>query len=178
MKCDGTRPRCKPCAGRGSYCNYDADPDATPIIALKRKYEQLQQANNENEQLLHMLKTRPEEEAQAIFRHLRSNSDFSSTLALVRDSDLLLRPKTSGEETRISLPSFEELTYYESTGSQASPTHSASSPTGTPEDRLSSLPVLAGPSSLYSSVQWRNAPRSDSFVTYPPIVRWSHADHR
>jgi len=74
-------------------CFYEADPDTTPIVALKRKFEQLQRQTFDSEAILQMLTTRPEVEAAAILRRIRSSS-VASALSMIRDGDLLItRPQ-------------------------------------------------------------------------------------
>ncbi|KAL1297735.1 hypothetical protein AAFC00_006274 [Neodothiora populina] len=89
VKCDGLRPSCTPCHSRNLVCFYEADPDATPIVALKRKYDQLHQQLQDSEEVLDMLRSRPEHEAAAILQRIRSR-DLASALATIRDGDILM----------------------------------------------------------------------------------------
>lgn len=90
MQCDGLRPSCSPCDSRDLPCHYEADPDATPIIALKRKFDQLQKHSQDSVDVLDMLRSRPEQEALAILQRIR-NSDLASALAIIRDGDILMQ---------------------------------------------------------------------------------------
>ncbi|KAM0713463.1 hypothetical protein Q7P37_010425 [Cladosporium fusiforme] len=77
-KCDGVRPACSSCVQRGDDCEYTAEPDAFPSVAMKRRYEMLQQQNDEREQLLHHLRTATESDAQEMLQKLRLGEDISS----------------------------------------------------------------------------------------------------
>ena len=116
-QCDGVRPSCQTCRGRETSCTYDADPDATPIIALKRKYEQLQQQSYGNDQLVDALRTRSEAEATSILKRLRRGEDIANTLTLPIDGRKFQARRTeaptpdgSASAGTTLLPSFSVLT--------------------------------------------------------------------
>ncbi|KAG9700424.1 hypothetical protein KCU95_g920, partial [Aureobasidium melanogenum] len=55
--CDGQRPTCSRCIIRQQLCVYTAEPDASPIVSLKRKLDALQKQREEVSQLLDRLKS-------------------------------------------------------------------------------------------------------------------------
>lgn len=79
-QCDGQRPTCAKCADRGLECVYAAEPDAPPIIALKRKHDALQRENTEVNLLLSHLKSVAQSDALKILDFLREGQDVSSTI--------------------------------------------------------------------------------------------------
>ncbi|KAG9696081.1 hypothetical protein KCU76_g3988, partial [Aureobasidium melanogenum] len=80
VKCDGQRPTCAKCADRGIECVYAAEPDAPPIIALKRKHDALQRENTQVNQLLSHLKSVTHTDALKILDFFRDGQDVSSTI--------------------------------------------------------------------------------------------------
>lgn len=173
-KCDGLRPSCQTCKRRDSQCAYDADPDATPIMALKRKHEQLQQQAYDNDELIEMLMSKPESEATAILRRMRqygrdSSAGASSSRrrppaeAVKHD----LPPLSSALSNTTSLPSFrtltEQLDQHTTSGSQYTtsppppPTHSGPAPLLPPFDQTSFATHRR--TSPASASQWRNVDR-------------------
>ncbi|KEQ99433.1 hypothetical protein AUEXF2481DRAFT_25341 [Aureobasidium subglaciale EXF-2481] len=100
-KCDGHRPVCSVCVTKNSECTWSADPDATPMIAIKRKYQNLETEARDLQDLVQMLMDRPRKEAIFILDHMRRTRDAVSTLAFIKDGDLL----TWGLNTREPHPS-------------------------------------------------------------------------
>ncbi|KAI5210044.1 hypothetical protein E4T39_00608 [Aureobasidium subglaciale] len=88
-KCDGHRPVCSVCVTKNSECTWSADPDATPMIAIKRKYQNLETEARDLQDLVQMLMDRPRQEAIFILDHMRRSRDAASTLAFIKDGDLL-----------------------------------------------------------------------------------------
>ncbi|KAG9607387.1 hypothetical protein KCV04_g4653, partial [Aureobasidium melanogenum] len=88
-KCDGHRPVCSVCVTKNSECTWSADPDATPMVAIKRKYQNLEAESRDLQDLVQMLMDRPRQEAIFILDHMRRTRDASSTLAFIKDGDLL-----------------------------------------------------------------------------------------
>lgn len=83
-QCDGQRPTCAKCADRGLECVYAAEPDAPPIIALKRKHDALQRENDEVNQLLSHLKSVAQPDALKILDFFRDGQDVHSTIEFAR----------------------------------------------------------------------------------------------
>ncbi|KAH0286599.1 hypothetical protein KCU62_g6624, partial [Aureobasidium sp. EXF-3399] len=88
-KCDGHRPVCTVCVSKNSECTWSADPDATPMVAIKRKYQNLELESRDSHDLISMLMNRSRQEAISILDHMRRTRDASSTLAFIKDGDLL-----------------------------------------------------------------------------------------
>jgi hypothetical protein len=89
VQCDGHRPVCTVCSSKNSECSWSADPDATPMVAIKRKYQNLEVESRGFHDLVQMLMDRPRQEAIFILDHMRRTRDASSTLAFIKDGDLL-----------------------------------------------------------------------------------------
>ncbi|CAD0095130.1 unnamed protein product [Aureobasidium mustum] len=100
-KCDGHRPVCSVCVTKNSECTWSADPDATPMVAIKRKFQNLEAESRDLQDLVQMLTDRPRQEAIFILDHMRRTRDASSTLAFIKDGDLL----TWGLNARDTQPS-------------------------------------------------------------------------
>ncbi|CAD0099854.1 unnamed protein product [Aureobasidium mustum] len=95
IKCDGRRPTCAKCADRDLDCVYSAEPDAPPMIALKRKHEALQRENDEVNQLLSHLKSVTQPDALRILDFFRGGQDVSSTIEFAQT---LPAPGASAEQ--------------------------------------------------------------------------------
>ncbi|KAL8339053.1 hypothetical protein RB601_006007 [Gaeumannomyces tritici] len=100
-KCNGARPVCLRCAQSGLECEYEV-PQAE---AMKRKLDDLEEANKQlvlseerlrqrasaYEELIEILRTRPEHEVSPIVSRIRSGEQAVSVVRLVKDGDLLLQ---------------------------------------------------------------------------------------
>ncbi|CAD0083327.1 unnamed protein product [Aureobasidium vineae] len=60
------------------------------MVAIKRKYQNLEAESRDLHDLVHMLMDRPRQEAIFILDHMRRTHDASSTLAFIKDGDLLV----------------------------------------------------------------------------------------
>ncbi|THX88824.1 hypothetical protein D6D08_03934 [Aureobasidium pullulans] len=89
IKCNGDRPVCSVCVLKNSACTWSADPDATPMIAIKRKYQNLESEFRDLHDLAQTLMDRPRQEAIFILDRMRTTRDLSSTLSFIKDGDLL-----------------------------------------------------------------------------------------
>lgn len=90
FQCNGQRPACSRCARSNTTCTYDADPDAHPTIALRRKYEALQRESHDLQKLFEMLKHCPEKEAYEVLCQVRSSAvdtSHTSVLAIIKEND-------------------------------------------------------------------------------------------
>ncbi|KAL8372910.1 hypothetical protein RB599_000234 [Gaeumannomyces hyphopodioides] len=100
-KCNGARPICLRCAQSALECEYEM-PQAE---AMKRKLDDLEEANKQlalseerhrqrasaYEELIEILRTRPEHEVGPIVSRIRSGEQAMSVVRLVKDGDLLLQ---------------------------------------------------------------------------------------
>lgn len=59
------------------------------MVAIKRKYQNLEAESRDLQDLVQMLMDRPRQEAIFILDHMRRTRDASSTLAFIKDGDLL-----------------------------------------------------------------------------------------
>ena len=66
---------------------------------MKRKYQTLESESRDLTDLVHMLMDRPRQESLLILDHMRRTRDTSSTLAFVREGDLLTWGLTTTSET-------------------------------------------------------------------------------
>ncbi|KAH8841419.1 hypothetical protein MCOR27_000890 [Pyricularia oryzae] len=74
-KCTGTRPRCRRCSDNDVSCEYDADPDITPSLTVKRRNIELLKENQELRQVIGFMATRPWQETEEVFQRLREGMD-------------------------------------------------------------------------------------------------------
>lgn len=75
------------------------------MVAMKRKYQTLEAESRDLTDLVHMLMDRPRQESLLILDHMRRTRDTSSTLAFVREGDLLTWGLTTTAETDPNQPS-------------------------------------------------------------------------
>lgn len=69
------------------------------MVAIKRKYQNLESESRDLQDLVHMLMDRPRQEAVFILDHMRRTRDTSATLSSVRESDLLTWGRTVTTES-------------------------------------------------------------------------------
>jgi hypothetical protein len=80
------------------------------MVAIKRKYQNLEVESRGFHDLVQMLMDRPRQEAIFILDHMRRTRDASSTLAFIKDGDLL----TWGRSAHDALPSDSTATDHDS----------------------------------------------------------------
>ena len=73
------------------------------MVAIKRKYQNLEAESRDLQDLVQMLMDRPRQESIFILDHMRRTRDASSTLAFIKDGDLLTWG-LNARETRPSEP--------------------------------------------------------------------------
>ncbi|KJZ68094.1 hypothetical protein HIM_12514 [Hirsutella minnesotensis 3608] len=71
-KCDGKRPRCGQCIRKGEECQYEAGEGETVLLALKKKYRNLESEHARYKELFYLLRTRPARDANEILHRLRT----------------------------------------------------------------------------------------------------------
>ncbi|CAI6337654.1 unnamed protein product [Periconia digitata] len=86
-QCDATRPTCTACSISSQQCIYRTTPHETSVGALKRKfgelethYDRLKGSKELLEQLLHAIRTRPDDDATVIFESIRSGCEVESII--------------------------------------------------------------------------------------------------
>lgn len=90
-QCDGARPSCSRCVRNDATCVYTGGIDETPTAALKRTAKYHEERNAELEELIQLLRIRPEHEAIDILRRLRTSRDVSSVLGFIKEGELLIQ---------------------------------------------------------------------------------------
>jgi hypothetical protein len=89
-QCDGAQPVCSRCSSRTVGCTWSADPDTTPMLAMKQKYEILESECRDLHGLMQSLIDCPRQQAFNILDNLRKTRNVSLTLSLVGDDDTLV----------------------------------------------------------------------------------------
>ncbi|KAK4101616.1 hypothetical protein N658DRAFT_558748 [Parathielavia hyrcaniae] len=90
-KCDGERPVCSICRDRNTACEFDTNKAETHTQALKRKFNELQSQKSAFEQVYELLQTRPDKEADELFRRIRRGADAGAILRHVNYGDMLVQ---------------------------------------------------------------------------------------
>ena len=90
-KCDAKRPRCSPCVARGKRCEYDSEPDIDRYTSLKRKHGRLEKEHDDLVELFDMLQFRARRDAVSILDRVRTTDTLHSTLAFIKQGDLLMQ---------------------------------------------------------------------------------------
>ncbi|KAI1759115.1 hypothetical protein GGR53DRAFT_524115 [Hypoxylon sp. FL1150] len=90
-KCSAERPRCSVCVERQTPCEYTTLPTETHLRAQKRKLTDLEIKCQEYEDLLGILRSRPNDETSQILQRLRNGEDVPAIVKAVQDGDLLLQ---------------------------------------------------------------------------------------
>ncbi|KAM3505753.1 hypothetical protein MY11210_007842 [Beauveria gryllotalpidicola] len=97
--CSGDRPTCRRCAQRRSSCHYAARPGETESQALRRGYQELRDRAGEHEEVVALLRSLPEQDAQGVFQRIRAGTGLGTILRQVRAGNALLQmavpPETS-----------------------------------------------------------------------------------
>ncbi|KAK1853531.1 C6 transcription factor [Colletotrichum chrysophilum] len=96
-KCDGSRPKCQHCTKRNVECHYEANQGETVSLALKRKANVLENENAQYRDLLRMVCSKTEDEAQEIFRRIRVSGDPLKVLESIRQAEILLPSPAANE---------------------------------------------------------------------------------
>lgn len=86
------------------------------MVAIKRKYQNLELESRDSSDLIGMLMDRPRQEAISILDHMRKTRDASSTLAFIKDGDLLswgrsARDTQSSDQTTADHDSVGDITH-------------------------------------------------------------------
>ncbi|KAK6212032.1 hypothetical protein LQW54_005561, partial [Pestalotiopsis sp. IQ-011] len=76
---------------RSLDCQYASQPGETSVQALKRNYETLRHQETTHTELIDLLKSLPDQEAQIVLQKLRSGSDVAVIVGQVKAGSLLLQ---------------------------------------------------------------------------------------
>ncbi|KAJ3537587.1 hypothetical protein NM208_g6252 [Fusarium decemcellulare] len=90
-KCSGERPACRRCVHRRIACQYISRPGETRQQALSRSHSDHEDRSSVYEQLIQLLKTLPDKDAQHVLQRLRSGADAATILSHVQAGDVLLQ---------------------------------------------------------------------------------------
>ncbi|KAI0884524.1 uncharacterized protein GGS22DRAFT_188736 [Annulohypoxylon maeteangense] len=90
-KCSAERPRCSVCIERQTPCEYTTLPTETHLRAQKRKLSGLEIRCQAYEDLVGILRSRPEEEIAHVIQRLRTGENVQAIVKTVQDGDLLLQ---------------------------------------------------------------------------------------
>ncbi|KAI0161186.1 hypothetical protein GGR52DRAFT_164583 [Hypoxylon sp. FL1284] len=90
-KCSAERPRCSVCVERQTPCEYTTLPTETHLRAQKRKLTDLEIRCQAHEDLLGILRSRPDNETSQVLQRLRMGEDVQAIVRAVHDGDLLLQ---------------------------------------------------------------------------------------
>ncbi|KAI8723046.1 Zn(2)-C6 fungal-type domain-containing protein [Fusarium sp. LHS14.1] len=90
-KCFGERPSCSRCLDKGLLCQYTTLPGESRMQAFNRNHHNLNHRATVNEEILNLLKTLPERDAQEILKRIRSDVDVEAVLNQAKAGDLLLQ---------------------------------------------------------------------------------------
>ncbi|KAM3497720.1 hypothetical protein MY10362_008942 [Beauveria mimosiformis] len=111
-KCSGERPTCRRCAQRRFSCHYAARPGETESQALRRGYRELRDHAREHEEVVALLRSLPEQDAQGVFQRIRAGTGLGTILRQVRAGDALLQMAVPRETSfRYSFPYLEPVFY-------------------------------------------------------------------
>ncbi|OQN95121.1 hypothetical protein B0A48_18863 [Cryoendolithus antarcticus] len=87
-KCDGVRPSCARCQALNTTCQYQVEAGESRWSALRRKNHDLERERDNYRILMSLIQSRPEAEAQEIYRHIRANNhggDVGALLHAIRE---------------------------------------------------------------------------------------------
>jgi hypothetical protein len=101
---------CSACAKQETRCHYATVSTETHSQALKRKYDELQARGAPYQEIFHLLRSLPEQEAYTLVERIRSGDDATSIVERVRDGDLLLQLRLLPETRfRYEFPYISEM---------------------------------------------------------------------
>lgn len=79
------RPACSRCRALKTDCEYNAEEGESRWSALRRKSNTLERERDEALEVLRLMQSRPEHDAQDIYRRIRSSADTKSLSSLIRE---------------------------------------------------------------------------------------------
>ncbi|KAI5465269.1 hypothetical protein BGZ63DRAFT_436822 [Mariannaea sp. PMI_226] len=90
-------PACRRCVRRRTKCHYSTKPGETESHALSRRYNELLDRAKSHEEILDLLKTLPDQDAQDVLKRIRSGADITTILSHINTGDVLLQMAVSPE---------------------------------------------------------------------------------
>nr|OQO27739.1 hypothetical protein B0A51_05531 [Rachicladosporium sp. CCFEE 5018] len=131
-KCDGVRPSCTRCQALNTNCQCQVEAGESRWSALRRKNHDLERERDNYRTLLSLIQSRPEAEAQEIYRHIRSNhhgGDIGALIQAVREASISKEPSpltrmesapnpatTRGDMAMVNLPPLRSVVDIPPTG--------------------------------------------------------------
>lgn len=95
---------------RGTKCKFETNAAETHTQALKRKYNELQDRQYEQEQILDILRVRPEKDAIEILKRMRQGMDTATILRHVTVGNIMLQLSLVPEARyRYEFPYMDEM---------------------------------------------------------------------
>ncbi|KAH6884387.1 hypothetical protein B0T10DRAFT_493135 [Thelonectria olida] len=91
VKCSGDRPACRRCVQRHIPCQYIARPGETRLQALNRRRHGSRDRATVHEEIIDLLKTLPDQDAQGVLQRIRSGIDIATVLKQVKAGDVLVQ---------------------------------------------------------------------------------------
>ncbi|KAM0425507.1 hypothetical protein ACHAPT_009296 [Fusarium lateritium] len=112
-KCSGERPACRRCVNRGVPCQYTTRPGESRMQAFNRSHHDLKDRATVNEEILDLLRTLPNRDAQDVLTRIRSGIDVETVLNQVKAGDVLLQMALTPETRfRYEFPYRSEMPEY------------------------------------------------------------------
>lgn len=90
-QCSGERPVCGRCASRQLDCHYTTEPGETEAQARSRAQRDLRHRAAAHTELVELLTSLPERDAQDVLQRMRSGDDIATILRHVKAGDVLLQ---------------------------------------------------------------------------------------
>ncbi|OQN95435.1 hypothetical protein B0A48_18492 [Cryoendolithus antarcticus] len=87
-KCDGVSPSCTRCQALNTTCQYQVEAGESRWSALRRTNHDLERERDNHRTFMSLIQSRPEAEAQEIYRHIRANNhggDIGALLHAIRE---------------------------------------------------------------------------------------------
>ncbi|KJZ70621.1 hypothetical protein HIM_09976 [Hirsutella minnesotensis 3608] len=85
-KCDGLRPRCGKCTRKNEECVFAVREGETSLQAQERKCRDLENELRRYQELIKVLRTRPEDEAYSFLRRLRATDELAAIIPITNDA--------------------------------------------------------------------------------------------
>jgi hypothetical protein len=145
-QCDGAQPVCSRCSSRTVGCTWSADPDTTPMLAMKQKYEILESECRDLHGLMQSLIDCPHQQTFNILDNLRKTRDVSLTLSLLGGDDSFVNLTNTADFHSVSSSSTTSVHAYlrhvpDTVAMPSRRHHSSSANSGKPHSGRSHSPM-------------------------------------
>lgn len=119
-RCDGRRPVCSRCQKLQVECIYNAEQGESRMSALRRKNSALERERDEAQDLITQIRSRPELEAQEVYRHIRENTHASDLGAFIHEATNALSDGTLQQQQQPSKQQHRRLQHQQQSQPQQS----------------------------------------------------------